>query len=201
MIDLKLSRKLGSAIISPSISDNGTICIYGKNGSGKTSTLLMICGFLPPDSGYVTINGRDVTSLQPQKRSAVFINQDTYFPDMDVDEHLVRFVAKRSIRASNDNIAEIRDIMGINFGGRMKNLSLGQKIRVSIGTALISRPEVLVIDEALSNLDDKDHVLENLNDYARRYRIDMIFVTQDKDDSKLSDHLYHMDMGTSERIF
>ncbi|MHB1470524.1 MAG: ATP-binding cassette domain-containing protein [Thermoplasmataceae archaeon] len=201
MIDLKLSRKLGSAIISPSISDNGTICIYGKNGSGKTSTLLMICGFLPPDSGYVTINGRDVTSLQPQKRSAVFINQDTYFPDMDVDEHLVRFVAKRSIRASNDNIAEILDIMGINFGGRMKNLSLGQKIRVSIGTALISRPEVLVIDEALSNLDDKDHVLENLNDYARRYRIDMIFVTQDKDDSKLSDHLYHMGMGTSERIF
>ena len=64
-----------------------------------------------------------------------------------------------------------------------------------------SRPEVLVIDEALSNLDDKDHVLENLNDYARRYRIDLIFVTQDKDDSKLSDHLYHMDMGTSERIF
>ena len=201
MIDLKLSKKLGSAIISPSISDNGTICIYGKNGSGKTSTLLMICGFLPHDSGYVIINGRDVTSLQPQKRSAVFINQDTYFPDMDVDEHLVRFVAKRSILASNDNIAEIRELTGINFVGRVKNLSLGQKIRVSIGTALISRPEVLVIDEALSNLDDKDHVLENLNDYARRYRIDLIFVTQDKDDSKLSDHLYHMDMGTSERIF
>ena len=168
---------------------------------GQQSILTYYVVFLPPDSGYVTINGRDVTSLQPQKRSAVFINQDTYFPDMDVDEHLVRFVAKRSIRASNDNIAEIRELTGINFGGRMKNLSLGQKIRVSIGTALISRPEVLVIDEALSNLDDKDHVLENLNDYARRYRIDLIFVTQDKDDSKLSDHLYHMDMGISERIF
>ena len=64
MIDLKLSKKLGSAIISPSISDNGTICIYGKNGSGKTSTLLMICGFLPPDSGNVSpLHGEEIQNI------------------------------------------------------------------------------------------------------------------------------------------
>ena len=201
MIDVRVSKVLGKSTISPSISDVGTICIFGKNGSGKTSTLLMICGFIVPDSGKIIINNRDVTFLQPQKRSAVFINQDSYFPHMDVDDHLTHFMSRKNSRAKDVNIDEIRNIMGIDFSGKVKNLSMGQKIRVSIGTALMTGPQVLAIDEALSNLDDKNHVIGNLKDYAKRSGMDLIFVTQDQADSELSDHAYRMVDGNSERLF
>ena len=201
MIEVKVSKLLGKSVISPSISDAGTICIFGKNGSGKTSTLLMICGFIVPDSGKIIINNRDVTFLQPQKRSAVFINQDSYFPNMDVDDHLTHFMDRKNSKAGNVNIDEIRNIMGIDFSGKVKNLSMGQKIRVSIATALMTGPQVLAIDEALSNLDDKNHVIGNLKDYAGRSGMDLIFVTQDQADSELSDHSYRMTDGKSERLF
>jgi ABC-type sugar transport system ATPase subunit len=201
MIEINASKVLGGSTISPSISDAGTICIYGKNGSGKTTTLLMICGFIMPDSGHITINNSDVTFLQPQKRSAVFINQDSYFPNMIVDDHLIHFTSGKNSKVRDVNIDEIRNIMGINFGGKLKYLSMGQKIRVSIGTALLAGPHVIAIDEALSNLDDKNDVLSNLKDYAGRSGIDLIFVTQDKKDSQISDHTYRMDKGVSRRLF
>ena len=201
MIEVKVSKLLGKSVISPSISDAGTICIFGKNGSGKTSTLLMICGFIVPDSGKIIINNRDVTLLQPQKRSAVFINQDSYFPNMDVDDHLTHFMDRKNSKEEKVNIDEIRNIMGIDFSGKVKNLSMGQKIRVSIGTALMTGPQVLAIDEALSNLDDKNHVIGNLKDYAARSGMDLLFVTQDQADSELSDHSYRMIDGKSERLF
>ena len=201
MIQVKVSKVLGKSTISPAISDAGTICIYGKNGSGKTSTLLMICGFILPDSGQIIINGRDVTYLQPQKRSAVFINQDSYFPNMDVEDHLTHFLNRKNGKVNDVDMDEVKNIMGINFSGKVKTLSMGQKIRVSIGTALMTGPQVLAIDEALSNLDDKNHVLANLKDYAGKYGMDLIFVTQDQTDSELSDHSYRMSDGTSERLF
>jgi len=145
MIEINASKVLGGSTISPSISDAGTICIYGKNGSGKTTTLLMICGFIMPDSGHITINNSDVTFLQPQKRSAVFINQDSYFPNMIVDDHLIHFTSGKNSKVRDVNIDEIRNIMGINFGGKLKYLSMGQKIRVSIGTALLAGPHVIAI--------------------------------------------------------
>lgn len=201
MIDVRVSKVLGGSTISPSISDSGTICLYGKNGSGKTTTLLMLCGFIMPDSGHIIINNRDVTFLQPQNRSAVFINQDSYFPNLDVDDHLIHFTNRKKSELKDANIDEIRSIMGINFRGKLKNLSMGQKIRVSIGTALLARPQVLAIDEALSNLDDRNRVLVNLKDYAGRSGMDLIFVTQDERDSEISDHSYMMINGTTQRLF
>ena len=199
MIDLQASKKLGKSIISPAISDSGIICIYGKNGSGKTSTLLMICGFILPDSGYIRINGRDVTTLPPQKRSAVYINQESFFPDLDVDEHLVRFSGDRKPNAAE--IEHVKDITGISFNGKVRDLSMGQRIRVTLGTALIRKPQVIAVDEAFSNLDNKEKTISIIVEYARSNSIDLIFVTQDQDDSKLSDHLYRMDSGISERLF
>ncbi|WP_393971280.1 ATP-binding cassette domain-containing protein [Oxyplasma meridianum] len=201
MIEINVSKALGRITISPSIKDEGTICIQGKNGSGKTTTLLMMCGFIIPDSGHIVINNRDVTFLQPQKRSAVFINQDSYFPSMEVEEHLIHFLKGKNSRRRDADTEEIRNIMGINFGGKVKTLSMGQKIRVAVGTALLARPQVIAIDEALSNLDDKNHVLRNMRDYAGRFGIDLIFVTQDEKDSEVSDHTYRMMHGISERLF
>jgi ABC-type sugar transport system ATPase subunit len=200
MIEVDLRKKLGVLDISASLNDHGLISVFGKNGSGKTSTLLMISGFLKHDQGYVRINSRDVTMLPPQKRSVIYLNQETYFPNMSVDAHIQRGMRKPNGDVSAD-IDRMRSLMGIDFDGKVRNLSMGQRIRVSIATALINAPELMAVDESFSNLDDKEAVLSSMKAYAAHNRIDILFVTQDRNDLDIADHAYEMTAGKTTRIF
>ncbi|MEM0155288.1 MAG: ATP-binding cassette domain-containing protein [Thermoplasmataceae archaeon] len=200
MIEVDLRKKLGVLDIRAYLNDSGLISVFGKNGSGKTSTLLMIAGFMRYDEGYVRINSRDITVLPPQKRSVIYLNQETYFPNLNVNAHI-----ERGIRKSNGNysgyVERIKSLLGIDFEGKMRNLSMGQRIRVSLATALINGPELIAVDESFSNLDDKETVLSWIKTYARQNRIDILFVTQDRSDLDTADHAYEMSLGKTEKIF
>lgn len=201
MIEVDLHRKQGSLDLTPKISDSGLISISGKNGSGKTSTLLMISGFLRHDRGYVKVNSRDVSFLSPQKRSIVYINQDTYFPNLDVDEHLTWGKKLSKFDITLERVEKAKSLFDINYDGKVRNLSVGQRVRVSLATVMINGAEVLAVDEAFSNLHDKETLLSALRDYAGSTGTDILFVTQDKADLEISDHSYEMDTGQTRKIF
>ncbi|MCH1770007.1 MULTISPECIES: ATP-binding cassette domain-containing protein [Metallosphaera] len=196
MIDVMVTKRLGNFTLNAQLNDQGTICVTGPNGSGKSTLLNIIAGFIKPDKGYVKLYGKDVTQLPPEKRGIVLVTQDSFIPSMKVDDHL-RFGLKLSTSPVTDaELEKIKSQFSINFTGKVRQLSLGQRERVSIVTAILRRPHLLLLDEAMANISDKEIFLKNLIDIRKSFGFDLIFTTQDVSDSNYADHHYVMSNGS-----
>lgn len=198
MIEVNVEKRFEKFLLRSSFVASGIICITGKNGSGKTTLLNIIAGIIKPDSGYIKINGKDVTNLPIEKRKTVIITPDTYLPHMTINGHLT-WGTKTKNKEINDELRRIKEALGINFDKKMNLLSLGMRIRVSIATALFSHPEVILIDEALSHISDKQQFMRNLFDEISRMKIDLIFTTQYNEDCMFAQNCYQMESGILKR--
>ena len=138
---------------SISVTHGELVVIVGSNGAGKSTAMKAIFGMLSLRSGTITLNGRDITSLQPHQRvdaGMSFVPQtDNIFPNMSVSENLDMGGYRR-----HDDITstkqEIYDIFPILFEKRhqlAKELSGGQRQQVAVGRALMTQPSLLMLDE------------------------------------------------------
>ena len=164
--------------------------LLGPNGGGKTTTLSIIAGLVVPDSGSVFIGNRDVSNLSPDKRKIGFVFQDhALFPHLTVFENIafglrVRKVEEEMIHQKVDyclksiGLSRERD----NLPGR---LSGGQKQRVAFARALIIEPEVLLMDEPMSNLDAiaKKTMRDELKCIQQNTGVTTVYVTHDQDEA------------------
>ena len=201
MIELDIKKQLGSFLLDSELKDEDVICLVGKNGSGKSSLLNIIAGFYKPDEGYVRINSKPVTDLNVEKRQVVLVTPDSCLPNLIVDKHLLWGAILRKKHVDNREVLQIKDRLGINFQGKVSKLSLGMKERVSLATALISSPRVILVDEAFGNIDNRTEFITAYSEIAKQSEIDVIFSTQHLEDSKCADHLYQMDDGRSSKVF
>jgi molybdate/tungstate transport system ATP-binding protein len=200
MIELKAKKKLGSFFLDSELKDENFICLVGKNGSGKTSLLNIIAGVYKPDEGYVKINSETITDVSVEKKQVVLVTPDSCLPNMTVDNHLVWGAKLRRRHVEEKEVAEIKRNLGINYEGKVSKLSLGMKERVSLATALIAAPKVILIDEAFGNIDNRTEFINAYRVLARESMIDVIFSTQHAEDSECSDHLYRMEEGRTTKI-
>ncbi len=146
--------------VSLDVKDGEFLVLLGPSGCGKTTTLRMIAGFVPPSGGSIRIGERDITQLPPWKRNAGLVFQSyALFPHMTVAENVafgleMRKVAKAEI---GPRVAEALRLVRLEgYGERYpRQLSGGQQQRVALARALVIRPDVLLLDEPLSNLDAK----------------------------------------------
>lgn len=181
--------------------------LLGPSGSGKSTLLRTIAGLDQPDSGTVTIYGRDVTRVPPQRRGIGFVFQHyAAFKHLTVRDNVaygpVRKRPKAEIKAKVDNLLEVVGLSG--FQSRYPNqLSGGQRQRMALARALAVDPQVLLLDEPFGALDAK--VREDLRAWLRRLHdevhVTTVLVTHDQAEAlDVADRIAVLNHGRIEQI-
>jgi ABC-type Fe3+/spermidine/putrescine transport system ATPase subunit len=189
--------------VSLDIPRGSLTTLLGPSGCGKTTTLRMIAGFYEPDRGDIFIGARRVNDVPAHRRRTAMVFQDyALFPHMTVQDN-VSYGLKLT-RMSGDECAkrvrstlDFLDLRGLEgrFPGQ---LSGGQQQRVALARALVMNPEVLLLDEPLSNLDARLRVSirGELISIQRHIGITTIYVTHDQDEAlAMSDWVAVMNRG------
>jgi putative spermidine/putrescine transport system ATP-binding protein len=177
--------------------------LLGPSGCGKTTTLRAIAGLAPVDNGTIEIFGRDVTELPPNKRNIGLVFQNyALFPHMTVAQNVafglrMRRVSRVEIPRRVRAALELVRLTGTE-GRFPRQLSGGQQQRVALARAIVIEPQLLLLDEPLSNLDAKlrKSMQVELRALQKRLGITAIYVTHDQEEAlTLSDRVAVMDSG------
>ncbi len=177
--------------------------IVGPTGSGKTVLLETIAGLHPPAEGEISVDGRDITRLPPEKRGLGVVFQDqVLFPHLSVREN-VAFGLKSTGRRGRDispAVDEMARLMNIDhlLPRKPAGLSGGERQRVALARALVTRPRVLLLDEPLSALDPeaRERMQRELALIHRRLKVTTIHVTHDFEEAlSLGDRVAVLNQG------
>ena len=191
-MDVRLKKQLGLCAINVEFSckDKGITALFGPSGVGKSSIINMVAGLLTPDSGSISIGGRCLydsargINLPPEKRNVGYIFQESrLFPHMSVKANLL--YSPRSRAAGNPiSFRQVIDLLGIGelLARRPKNLSGGEKQRVAFGRAVLSNPDLLLMDEPLASLDEnrKEDLLPFIRQLNSEFSIPVLYVSHSR---------------------
>jgi ABC-type Fe3+/spermidine/putrescine transport system ATPase subunit len=181
--------------------------LLGPSGCGKTTTLRMIGGFYDPDEGTVRIGPKVVNGVPPHARSTRTVFQSyALFPHMTVFENVAFGLRATGVPRAEvgPRVQDALDLVGLQGLAQRSSgqLSGGQQQRVAFARALVTRPEVLLLDEPLSNLDAKlrVHMRSEIRKLQQDLGITTVYVTHDQEEAmSLSDHVVVMNAGRVEQ--
>jgi molybdate transport system ATP-binding protein len=191
VIEIRVRRALRSLTIETDIrAEGGTLALVGPSGGGKTTILNMIAGLETPDQGRIAIDDAVLfdsergVNLPPRERRIGYVFQEPrLFPHYSVAGNL-RYAGRSG--AALIEFAEVVEWLGIGdlLDRRPQKLSGGEKQRVAIGRALLSRPRALLLDEPLSALDEarRGEILDLLERLRDRLSIPMVLVSHRLDE-------------------
>ena len=182
--------------------------LLGPSGCGKSTTLFMLAGLNDPTSGHIYFGGKDVTKVAPEDREIGLVFQNyALYPHMTVADNIMfplinRKVPKAEARERAQEMAKLVQLDHL-MDRKPKALSGGQQQRVAIARALVKKPEVLLLDEPLSNLDAKLRVetREEIRRIQQEVGITTIFVTHDQEEAmSISDRIAVMEKGVVQQF-
>ena len=180
------------------------VSLLGPSGCGKTTTLQMVAGFVEPTRGRILLNGTDITATRPEKRGMGVVFQSyALFPHMTVADNIGFGLEMRGMPRAERlrRIEETIELVRLPGLGKRypKELSGGQRQRVAVARALAVRPEVLLLDEPMSNLDAKlrEDMHVELRGIQRHLGITTILVTDRKSTRLNSSHIQKSRMPSS----
>jgi iron(III) transport system ATP-binding protein len=189
------------------IADNSFVTLLGPSGCGKTTTLRLIAGYIVPDHGTIAVDGRQVSApgavLPPEERGMGMVFQNyAVWPHKNVFENVVFGLKIRKVPREQARKKVADTLALVNLGGleaRYPNeLSGGQQQRVALARSLVVEPDILLLDEPLSNLDAKlrERMRVELKELQRRTGITFVYVTHDQAEAlALSDQIAVMNAG------
>ena len=194
--------------LSLDVADGEFVVLLGPSGCGKTTTLRTVAGFVEPTSGSVLLGERDITALPPWKRNAGLVFQSyALFPHITVAENIAFGLEMRKVPKADmaPRIAEALRLVRLDhLGDRLpRQLSGGQQQRVALARALVFHPDVLLLDEPLSNLDAKlrADVRVEIRELQRKLGLTTVMVTHDQEEAlTMADRLVVMSEGRIRQI-
>jgi molybdopterin-binding protein len=190
MIKLKnLSVDLGDFVlkdITLTIEEGEYFIILGPTGAGKTVLLESIAGLHPIKNGEIWLRGKEVTRVEPEKRRVSIVYQDhVLFPHLSVKDNIIFGLKMNKAPADERKVRLnwVAELLGITnlLHRRPDTLSGGEKQKVALGRAIITRPELLLVDEPLSSLDPetRENVQQELRQLHKALGITILHVTHD----------------------
>jgi putative spermidine/putrescine transport system ATP-binding protein len=207
-----LSKRYGEfhavRAVSLDVADGEFLVLLGPSGCGKTTTLRMIAGFVTPSGGTIRIGGGDVTALPPWRRNSGLVFQSyALFPHMTVAQNVAFGLEMRKL-GRDDIAARVAEALRLVRLGHLserlpRQLSGGQQQRVALARALAIRPDVLLLDEPLSNLDAKlrEEVRVEIRELQRQLGLTTVMVTHDQEEAlTVADRLVVMSEGEVRQI-
>ncbi len=190
----RITRRFGehTAVddISLEVPAGQLLALIGASGSGKTTTLRIAAGYETPDSGRVLLDGNDITGLPPQKRGFGMVFQHyALFPHMSVGENVAFGLEARGMGRPERRQRAQSALAAVGLENAIdrtiQSLSGGEQQRVALARALVIEPEVLLMDEPLSNLDPtlRQSTRDELRAMLHRVGVPALFVTHDQEDA------------------
>ena len=207
-----VSKSFGDKVVLDDINlyikEGEFITFLGPSGCGKTTLLRLIAGFLAPDSGVITLDGKDISELPPHKRPLNTVFQRyALFPHLDVYDNVAFGLKLRKLPSDeiDRKVARVLKLVSMtDYEDRdVNSLSGGQQQRIAIARAIVNEPRVLLLDEPLSALDLKmrtDMQIE-LKELHKKLGITFIYVTHDQEEAvTLSDTIVVLNEGRIQQI-
>ena len=182
--------------------------LLGPSGCGKTTLLRMIAGFIDPTEGRIAFDDRDVTYTAPNRRNTGMVFQSyALWPHMTVAENVAYGLVLRKLSADarEAQVAEALAMVQMDeYAARKPNeLSGGQQQRVALARALVVKPDVLLLDEPLSNLDAKLRLemRTEIRRICKKSGITTVYVTHDQDEAlSMADRIAVLKSGTVRQL-
>ena len=205
-------KKYGNNTIIPGLDldvhEGEFFTLLGPSGCGKTTLLRMVAGFNSIEGGTISFNGKVINDIAPNKRNIGMVFQNyAVFPHMTVRENVAfglenRKIGKAEIKERVDEILETVKIT--QYADRLpERLSGGQQQRVALARAIVIKPDVLLMDEPLSNLDAKLRIemREAIREVQKKIGITTVYVTHDQEEAlAISDRIAVMNKGDIQQI-
>ena len=188
-----------------SIEQGDLVCLLGPSGCGKSTILNLIAGLLSPTGGDIQFKGESVVTTEPKDRNIGFVFQNyALYPHMTVLENIMfpltvgkNKISKEEAQKIAEEYMQLTNIEEL-AGKKPGTLSGGQQQRVAITRALVQKPEVLLLDEPLSNLDARLRlkIREEIRRLVKEVGITTIFVTHDQEEAlSISDKIILLNEG------
>ncbi len=186
------SEEKGVNNLNLKIETGEILALLGPSGCGKTTTLKLIAGLMIPDKGDILLNQKSIINIPAEKREVVLVFQDyLLFPHLSVADNIA-FGLKMAGKNKNIQQKRVKELLElINLKGYEDiypdHLSGGEKQRVALARAIAVKPEVLLLDEPLSNLDRslREEMQQFIIDIHNQEKMTTLFVTHDREEAML----------------
>jgi ABC-type Fe3+/spermidine/putrescine transport system ATPase subunit len=176
--------------ISIEVGPGELLALVGASGSGKTTTLRIAAGYETPDAGTVTLGGKDITRVPPERRGFGMVFQHyALFPHMPVEQNVAFGLEARGVSKAERLEKARAALANVGLAGAgaraIQSLSGGEQQRVALARAMVIEPRALLLDEPLSNLDPtlRHAMRDDLRAMLRRVGVPALFVTHDQEDA------------------
>jgi putative spermidine/putrescine transport system ATP-binding protein len=202
-----LSARFGDTLavdqVTLEVGRGELVALLGPSGCGKTTTLRMVAGFVPPSSGRIVLAGQELTRLPAHRRNMGVVFQSyALFPHLSVLDNVAFGLRMRGFGTAERRARAAAALEMVALGHLAtrypSELSGGQQQRVALARALVIEPDVLLLDEPLSNLDAhlRAEMRHEIRSLQKRLAITTLFVTHDQEEAlAMSDRIAVMSAG------